>query len=122
MKAYVAVTNKKWFEHLRALSHRGPSAPMGGLHDRVHPPGRALLLGGEGLDSPARGLGSVDAAREGIRPPSPDPTSPTSTVAFWKSCPSSGMVPAEESTGIPRSCYCVDRDSRSPGGSQADIP
>ena len=90
MKAYVAVTDKGWFEHLRILSRQGrvqevnfwtprkwggrfgvldvqsgedsgadgstsqrPPAAVGGLHDRLHPPCRAFLLGGEGLDSTA---------------------------------------------------------------------
>ena len=34
--------------------------------------GGAFLPGGGGLDSPALGLGSADAAREGIRSPGPD--------------------------------------------------
>ena len=36
-----------------ARLRKGPSAPMGGLHDWLHPPGRAFLLGREGLDSTA---------------------------------------------------------------------
>lgn len=41
MKAYVAVTDKKWFEHLRALSHRGRvtrgiALVLASMRERMH--------------------------------------------------------------------------------------
>jgi hypothetical protein len=44
------------------------SFALGRLHDRVHPPGRALLLGAGGLDPEPAGMEAPDRAGKDLRP------------------------------------------------------